>query len=349
MRADVLAFISSCGRCQQIKVDHRSTQGKLIPLPVPDRPWSTIGVDFIVKLPLSEGFDSIMVVVDHLTKTAHFIPARETWSAQDLAKEFLSSVFKLHGLPDRIVSDRGSTFVSRFWTAIQTQLKIQPARSTAFHPETDGQVERTNATLEDYLRHFVSNRQDDWFSWLPLAEFSYNNSPSASTKHSPFFACYGFHPRFNALTSASSVQKADEWLTSLHSIQQDLVESLHFAKSQQARFHNRKRRAAEVYFPGDLVWLSRKHLKTSRPCNKLDVRRIGPFTVDRMIGSNAVKLLLPPAYKRLHPVFNLSLISKYSAPLDITRDSDLPIVTSLATDFIHDGLVSQVLQFRRAP
>lgn len=151
MRADVLSFIASCARCQQIKVDHQKTQGELLPLPVPDRPWSTIGVDFIVKLPLSSTFDSIMVVVDHLTKAEHFIPANETWDASELAKHFLASVFKLHGLPDKIVSDRGATFISRFWTAIMTQLRIQPAPLTAFHLQKDGQVERVNAILEDYL------------------------------------------------------------------------------------------------------------------------------------------------------------------------------------------------------
>lgn len=284
MRSEVLSYISTCARFQQISVDHRKPQSNLIPLPIPNRTWSTIGVDFIVKLPISEGIDSVMVVIDHMSKLAHFIPEKETWSAQDLAKHFLSSVFKLHGLPHCIVSDRGCTFVSNFWTAIQTQLRNQPARSTAFQPETDGQVERTNATLEDYLQHFVSNRQDDWVDWLPLAKFSYNNSPSASMSHSPFFACHGFHPCFNSLTSASLVPKADDWLTMLHKIQEDLISALDFAKFQQAQFHNRKHQPANTYSPGDLVWLSRRHLKTSRPCNNLDGRRVGPFSVDRMIG-----------------------------------------------------------------
>lgn len=195
-----------------------------------------------------------------------------------------------------------------------TQLRIQPAPSTAFHPETDGQVERTNAILEDYLHHFVSIRQDYWSSWLPIAEFYYNNSPSSSTSHSPSFACYGFHPRFNALTSASVVPRADDWLKYLHYIQEHPKTSLTDAKSRQAHFHNLHRRPAKHYEPGELVWLSRKHLKTSRPCNKLDVRRVGPFIVDRMIGKNAVKLHLTPAFKPLHPVFNLSLISRFVPP-----------------------------------
>lgn len=106
-------------------------------MPIPDWPWSTIGVDFIVKLPCSSSYDSIMVVVDHLTKFSHFIPANETWDANELARQFLLCVFKLHGLPDKIVSNRGSIFVSNFWTAVMTQLRIQPAPLTAFHPETD--------------------------------------------------------------------------------------------------------------------------------------------------------------------------------------------------------------------
>lgn len=349
IRTEVLAFVSSCARCQQIKVDHQRKQGELIPLPVPDRPWSTIGVDFIVKLPISSSFDSIMVVVDHLTKSAHFIPANESWDATELAKQFLSSVFKLHGLPDKIISDRGATFVSKFWTAIMHQLRIQPAPSTAFHPETDGQVERINAVLEDYLRHFVGTRQDDWCSWLPIAEFSYNNSPSASTTHSPFFASHGFHPRFNTLTLASVVPKADEWLSNLHHIQDDLSRALRQGKTRQAFFHNQHRRPADVFHPGDLVWLSRRHLKTSRPCNKLDVRRVGPFRVDKMIGCNAVKLHLTPAFKRLHPVFNLSLISCFVPAADLSRASDLPIVTGLANDFLQGFSITHVMDFRRSP
>lgn len=348
MRADILAFISSCARCQQIKVDHQKTQGELMPLPIPDRPWLTIGGDFIVKLPLSSSYDSIMVVVDHLTKSAHFIPANKTWDAMELAKQFLASVFKLHGLPDKIVSDCGATFVSRFWTAVMTQLRIQPAPSTAFHPQTDGQVERTNAILEDYLRHFVSLKQDDWSTWLPLAEFSYNNSPSSSTSHSPFFACHGFHPRFNTLTTSSVVPRADDWLSNLHGIQDHLAASLRLSKSRQAHFHNRHRRPAEHYAPGDLVWLSRRHLKTSRPCNKLDVRRVGPFRVDHMVGNNAVKLHLTPSFKRLHPVFNLSLISRFVPATDSSRESDLPIITGLADEFLKDFAVTHVLDFCRS-
>lgn len=148
-RQELLTFISGCMSCQQIRVDRRAPQGKLMPLPTPDRPWATIGVDFVVKLPLSQGFDLVMVVVDHFTKAAHMIPARESWKADDMARAFIDTIFKMHGLPDTIVSDRGTVFMSKFWTSTCQQLLISPAPSTAFHPQTDGQTKKTNGIMEE--------------------------------------------------------------------------------------------------------------------------------------------------------------------------------------------------------
>lgn len=266
-----------------------------------------------------------------------------------MADQFLTSVFWLHGLPDRIVSDRGPTFVSRFWTAVQQRLWIYPSPSTAFHPATDGQTERVNAVLEDYLRYFVNERQDDWASWLPVAKFSYNNTPSSSTLSSPFFACFGLHPRFNSLSSPSAVPSADAWVASMQKIHEDLAECLAEAKASQARFYNKGRRVADSFSPGDLVWLSRRNLKTSRPSNKLDVWRVGPFPVVRMVGTNAVRLALPLTFRRLHPVFNLSLISCYFPPETTDRASDLPVVTCLAEDFLSANTITHVVGFRRSP
>lgn len=315
MRKDVLSFLNTCGSCQQVKVDRRPPQGQLVPLPIPDRPWSTIGIDFIVKLPLSNEFDSVMVVVDHFSKAAHFIPAKESWGADELAKAFVDKVFRFHGLPDVIISDRGSTLVSAFWKSVMSLLGIKGAPSTAFHPQTDGQVERTNALLEDYLRHYVSEDQTNWADLLALAEFSYNNSASSSTGMTPFFALLGYHPRFNSWTGSSGRPAADEFVRRIQEIQELLQENLVQAKDAQARFYNKDRRVATTYNPGDLVWLSRRNLKTRRPNNKLDVRRLGPFRVVRMVGSNAAELKLPPDLQRLHPVFNVSLLMPFAGTL----------------------------------
>ena len=151
-------------------------------------------MDFVVGLPVSHGFNAIWVVVDRLTKARHIIPCRSSVDAADLAHLFVKHVFRLHGLPRSIVSDRGPQFASAFWQRLCNRLGIDRRLSTAFHPETDGQTERMNAVMEQYLRAYVSYLQDDWADWLPLAEFAANNQASETTGVSPFFGMHGFDP-----------------------------------------------------------------------------------------------------------------------------------------------------------
>ncbi|MBW0471043.1 hypothetical protein O181_010758 [Austropuccinia psidii MF-1] len=147
-------------------------------------------MDFITQFPLSNNFDSILVVVDRFSKMAIFIPIYSQITALDLAPIFISHVFSQHGLPVSIVSDRGSFFVSSFWTQFCEMLKISSNLSTSFHAETDGQTERVNRFLEQYPWMYSSYHQDDWHIWLPLTEFAYNNSENSSTKKPPFFTIY---------------------------------------------------------------------------------------------------------------------------------------------------------------
>lgn len=210
--------------------------GKPQPLPIPDRPWRVIGIDFVVKLLLSSGFDSILVIMDHFTKGAHIIPCRERMTAANLTVVFVQHFFCLNGLPDKIVSDWGPSSVSAFWLAVQRALHIKSATFTAYRPETDGQTEWTNQTIETYLHHFVSHRQDDWADWIPIAEFCFNNSTSSSTKPSPFFACQGFHPRANSFTAPSKVPRSDESVSLLEDTQVQLIDALCHAKSVQAAY-----------------------------------------------------------------------------------------------------------------
>lgn len=132
---DVINFCRSCDSCQRTRISTQARSGELVPLPIPDRPWSVIGINFIVKLPLSSSFDSIFVITDHLTKGAHFIPCNESMDSHSLAHLFVQHFFRLHGFPDKIVSDRGPTFVSAFWRSVMSHLKISPAPSTAYHPD----------------------------------------------------------------------------------------------------------------------------------------------------------------------------------------------------------------------
>ncbi|MBW0565251.1 hypothetical protein O181_104966, partial [Austropuccinia psidii MF-1] len=189
-------YVSSFQQCSRNKNIHHKKFGLLKPVSIPSGPWNSLSMDFITQLPLSNKFDSILVVVDRFSKMAIFISAYGRNTALDLAQIFISHVFSKHGLPVSIVSDRGSLFVSSFWTQLCQQLKISRDLSTAFHPETDGQTERVNQILEQYLWMYVSYHQDDWYTWLPLAEFSYNNAEHSSTKQSPFFTIYGRNPSF---------------------------------------------------------------------------------------------------------------------------------------------------------
>ncbi|MBW0560862.1 hypothetical protein O181_100577 [Austropuccinia psidii MF-1] len=192
-------YVSSCQQCSRNKNIHHKKFGLLKPLPIPNGPWICLSMDFITQLPLSNSFDSILVIVDRFSKMAVFIPTMSSITSLDLAHLFIKNIFSKHGLPSSIVSDRGSLFVSSFWTNLCQQLKISRDLSTAYHPETDGQTERVNQILEQYLWMYVSYHQDDWNTWLPLAEFAYNNSDHSSTKQSPFFTVYGRDPHFDSV------------------------------------------------------------------------------------------------------------------------------------------------------
>jgi hypothetical protein len=254
--------------------------------------------------------DSILVFVDRMTKMSHFIPCIKSTSAPDFAKFFVAHVVRLHGLPDSIVSDRGSIFTSHFWSTLSSILQIDPRKSTAFHPQTDGQTERMNQTLETYLRIFCSYEQDDWCDLLPLAEFAYNNASQESTKMSPFFANYGYHPRFMSqiqTTSDHATPAANDFAAHMHEVHERLVENVVRAQNYQAKYYDAKHKPVELE-PGDMVWLNSVNISTSRPSKKLDWKRLGPYKVIKRIGLQAYQLALPPTMRHLHDVFHVSLL-----------------------------------------
>jgi len=185
---EVKQYVEGCDLCQRNKNRTEPPAEKLMPNEAPDKPWVHITADFIVKLPLSRDYDSILVVCDRLTKMAHFISMTEKTSAEGLAVLFQDHVWKLHGLPESIISNRGAQFVVRLIKELNGILGIKTKLSMAFHPQTDGQTEWANQELEQYLRMFVDYRQEQWPDWLGIAEFAYNNKVNSSTKVSPFMA-----------------------------------------------------------------------------------------------------------------------------------------------------------------
>ncbi|MBW0555259.1 hypothetical protein O181_094974, partial [Austropuccinia psidii MF-1] len=221
-------YVSSCQQCSRNKNIHHKKFGLLKPLPIPDGPCICLSMDFITQLPLSNSFDSILVIVDRFSKMAVFIPTMSSITSLDLAHLFIKNIFSKHGLPSSIVSDRGSLFVSSFWTNLCQQLKISRYLSIAYHPETDGQEERVNQILKQYLWRYVNYHKDNWNTWLPLAEFSYNNSDHSSTKQSPFFTIYRRDPQFDSVHITQDTQ-AGKLSTKIQSVQQDVKRELEVA------------------------------------------------------------------------------------------------------------------------
>ena len=318
IRAFVKDYIDSCYLCQQGKAPRHAKHGELAPLPVPASPWKGLTCDFIVDLPTSNGYDSILVFVDCLIKMTHFIPCRKTTTTPEFAKLFIAYIVKLHGLPASIVSDRGSIFTSKFWSTLSRLLKIDARRSTAYHPQTDGQTERLNQILEQYLRIYCNHQQDNWHDLLPLAEFAYNNAHQSTIQTSPFYANYGYHPHFHVeflpeTPNAPAAPAAENLASRLQNLHEQLVENVTAAQNYQATFYDTKHTPSE-FKPGDRVWLDARNLPTSRPSKKLDWKRLGPFEIAKRIGTQAYQLKLP-ATMRIHPTFHVSLLDPYRESL----------------------------------
>jgi hypothetical protein len=192
MKRDIAEYVSLCDTCQRVKAKHQRPAGLLQPLKILEWKWKEIGMDFIVGLPRTQaGYDSIWVTVDHLTKVAHFIPVKMTYSGAKVVELYMSRIVCLHGVLKKIVSDRGFQFTSKFWEKLHESMDTKLNFSSTYHPQTDGQTERTNQILEDMLRAYPLKYGKSWDKSLPYAEFSYNNSCQASIKMALYEALYG--------------------------------------------------------------------------------------------------------------------------------------------------------------
>jgi transposase InsO family protein len=366
LRKDVEQYVSTCLTCQRSKPNPWKVPGKLQPLQIPESKWSSVSMDLIVELPRTKtGFDTIVTFVDRLTKMAHFAPTTTTAGAEDLAWIFVEKVWQYHGLPDDFVTDRDGRFISKFWKEVMSRLGTKLSFSTAFHPQSDGQTERMNRIVEDYLRHYVEASPDSWDQLLPMAEYSINNTVQASTKYTPFFLNYGQHPRNpfhsklkkHAATDPGIPYAAGDWVNerrepsssipAVKAFMQTMADSIKRARANILAAQDRQKafvdahRSEPSYEVGDRVLLSTKNLKLAAlGIRKLWPKFIGPYTIVRRVGKVAYELDLP-ANMKVHKVFHVSLLKPHKQD---GRYQPPPLPFEIEDDFEYE--VERVLAHR---
>ena len=286
--------------------------GKLKLSEVPQKTWTHLIVDFITKLPVVAGKVTILVVCNRLSKMTHFVVTTEGTSAEGLARLLWDNIWKLHGLLESVVSDRGPQFAAELMKELNRMLGIKTKLSTAFHPQTDGQTERMNQELEQYLQFFIENRQKDWPEWLAAAEFAVNNKVHTATKVLPFMANYGKELRMRGdIRRKGKVESATEFVERMKKVHEEAEAALKKTQEEMKRYADRGRKETENWEKGDRVLLSTKDLVfKERPTKKLMERYVGLYVIEEVVLSNAVKLRLPSSM-RIHPVINVSQIVRY--------------------------------------
>ncbi|KAL0561646.1 hypothetical protein IC582_002086 [Cucumis melo] len=316
MKREVAEFVSRCLVCQQVKAPRQKPAGLLQPLSISEWKWENVSMDFITGLPRTlTGFTVIWVVVDRLTKSAHFVPGKSTYTASKWAQLYMSEIVRLHGVSVSIVSDRDARFTSKFWKGLQTAMGTRLDFSTAFHPQTDGQTERLNQVLEDMLRACALEFPGSWDSHLHLMEFAYNNSYQATIGMAPFEALYGKCCRSPVCWGEVGEQKlmGPELVQSTNEAIQKIRSRMHTAQSRQKSYADVRRKDLE-FEVGDKVFLKvapmRGVLRFERR-GKLSPRFVGPFEILERIGPVAYRLALPPSLSTVHDVFHVSMLRKY--------------------------------------
>ena len=347
LHQDVTSYVQTCEECQRNKASNQRSAGLLQPLEVPRQRWERVSMDFITHLPRTRsGYDSLLVIMDYITKMMILRPTHSTATAVDTARLFMDAVVRLHGVPRVIVSDRDTRFTSNFWKEICRLMGTSLAMSSGFHPQTDGQTERANRSIEEMMRAYVGRRQNDWDERLGMMEYAYNNAVHSSSGYTPFYLCYGRHP-LSPVQLLSQVESknaaADAFLQQLEEDVTHAMDNLRRAQEKQKQYADKRRRDVEFQV-GDEVLLATKTLPVvvaAGGSSKLGPLYCGPFEVIEKYRT-AYKLNLPP-HMKMHPVFHVSQLKLYRRPTDAARTYEKPgpvIVDEGAEEFEVDEIIN---------
>ncbi|GJW16377.1 hypothetical protein Tco_0020510 [Tanacetum coccineum] len=335
MKAEIATYVSKCMTCAKVKAEYQKPSGLLVQPKIPQWKWENITMDFVTKLPkMASGQDTIWVIVDRLTKSAHFLPMKETDTMEKLTRQYLKEVVSRHGVPVSIISDRDSKFMSHFWKSLNEALGTQLDMSTAYHPQTDGQSERTIQTLEDMLRACVMDFGKGWDRHLPLIEFSYNNSYHTSIKAAPFEVLYGRKCR----SPICWAEVGDAQLTGPEIVREttkkiiQIKHRLQASRDRQRSYADKRRKPLEFQV-GDKVMLKVSPWKGVihfGKRGKLNPHYIGPFKILAKVGMVTYRLELPEKLSHVHSTFHVSNLKKCL--------SDEPLAIPLDEIYIDDKL-----------
>jgi hypothetical protein len=326
MSSDAKRFVRNCNQCRQSKISRQLRQGLLQPLPVPDRFWKQISIDFMIDLPArnKEAPRYLMVITDRLSKYVQ-LEAMHSMGAEECALRFRDVWWRFHGFPTQIITDRGSDWLSRFWTALCKAVGVEQLLSTSHHPQTDGGTERVNQEVQAILRIFVSFAQYDWPEHLPACQFALNNRDSSVTGVSPNYLLHGFDMSpiqlitIPTAPAASPEGRAARFLRHLKEGMEWTQAAIAYAQQRQQANANRSRRPAERFKVGDEVWLSLRNIKTNRPSKKLDWLN-AKYTVVAVPTPLTVTLDVP---RGLHPTFHVDLVERAASdPLPSQKVTD---------------------------
>ncbi|KAK9395697.1 hypothetical protein NXF25_019058 [Crotalus adamanteus] len=310
MKTDVEKYVRECSMCATTKPQVGKPSGLLQQVSDTNRLWEEIGMDFIVDLPASHGNTVIWTVIDLFSKQAHFIPCKRLPSARWLAKLFITHIYRLHGVPRRIISDRGVQFTTRFWRDFIMSIGSSQGLSSAFHPSTNGAAECANAMVERYLRSYINYQQTNWADLLPFAEVAYNNTIHSSTGFTAFWVVHGieFVPIPECPQGDPRSQQPHNWVLQIKSVWKSVKKALQKAEQSSKRQADKKRSPRKPFQVGKEVYLSTKYLKLRRPCKKLGPKYMGPFRIERVINPVTVRLELPHSLGKVYPVFHSGLL-----------------------------------------